>query len=331
MLSNFTTNFKFHHLPLRHFPPFPFFYNPFSQLSPNLFSQDTTFVCVYITTTTMTRPLLPLAALLSAAALATATYSQPGTPVIANPALQLTRRASAVSGSLTLNNGPVAWGTFVNSINTTGWHVLQITTNASFSDEQQAFSAGYLEGVLTAPQIWSAYNNLGSNASFTPTLEAYLNAQMDFIHSSIAQNIDDMWWHQVALVYAQLDGLYYGYTNATSPSQALPYHAFFATQIGCDMEDLVPAVHLMSLRGESRIGALPLHPQKEARRPANIPAPAPRIVRQDGLIEGDSGHCSSLVYVTKGHTELFVAQSTWAGGEYTTDNALICNERRIRS
>lgn len=45
------------------------------------------------------------------------------------------------------SNG-VAWASFQQTMNQTGWDVLQISTNASASDDLQAFSAGYIEVFL---------------------------------------------------------------------------------------------------------------------------------------------------------------------------------------
>ena len=42
----------------------------------------------------------------------------------------------------------IAWGSYNNSINVTGWGLLDIHGNASYSDSDIAAAAGYLEGAL---------------------------------------------------------------------------------------------------------------------------------------------------------------------------------------
>jgi len=57
-----------------------------------------------------------------------------------------------------------AWGTFANNLNVTGWGELNIRTGAGFSDAVQHHAAGFLEGALTASQIYPTYVN---NLAFT--------------------------------------------------------------------------------------------------------------------------------------------------------------------
>ena len=250
-------------------------------------------------------------------------YDEPGSRVLVAPVAELQRVGDTLSGTVRAAVGApaIASGKFTESLNTTGWHLLEIQTNSSFSDEQQAFAAGYLEGTLTASQIWLTAGNLGANASFDVNLNAFFDANTAFIRASIAANVADPWWHHVALVFAQLDGMFYGYTAAAPASQALPFHAFFSMAVGCDLEDIVPAVHLQARRAAGSVGwqggvALPEGPQRAARRKAaGFPAPPPAVVNELGIIEVDAGHCSSLVVVTPGNTELLTAQSTWASFE----------------
>ena len=47
----------------------------------------------------------------------------------------------------------VAWGYYEDAINQTGWATLDISSNQKSTDFVQAYSAGYLEGYLTADLI----------------------------------------------------------------------------------------------------------------------------------------------------------------------------------
>lgn len=46
-----------------------------------------------------------------------------------------------------------------NTANETGWVFLKIVTQSAYSDEEQFFAAGYLEGYLTYHEIYNAYLN----------------------------------------------------------------------------------------------------------------------------------------------------------------------------
>ena len=62
-----------------------------------------------------------------------------------------------------------AWGSFADEVNETGWSRLHILTNSSRSDEEQTFAAGYLEGLLTQPQIYHSFlNNFGPDVPRVP-------------------------------------------------------------------------------------------------------------------------------------------------------------------
>ncbi|KAL1446445.1 hypothetical protein MTO96_028825 [Rhipicephalus appendiculatus] len=55
---------------------------------------------------------------------------------------------------------PVAWGTFKNDINESGWAFLQIETNERAKDEVQAYAAGALEAYLTRQLIEYHWTNM---------------------------------------------------------------------------------------------------------------------------------------------------------------------------
>lgn len=54
----------------------------------------------------------------------------------------------------------VAYGKFTDSLFQTGWGILQIKTNKLFSDPVQMYAAGWLEGTLTADQIYPHFQNI---------------------------------------------------------------------------------------------------------------------------------------------------------------------------
>lgn len=75
----------------------------------------------------------------------------------------------------------VAYGSFLDGSHTvSNFGQLHITTSGDFSDDDQVFAAGYLEGYLTAPRIYQNLQNL--HTYFTNTLNASLDEPMQWIH-----------------------------------------------------------------------------------------------------------------------------------------------------
>lgn len=211
--------------------------------------------------------------------------------------------------------GPaLAWGTFTEGMTTIGWHRLEVASNASYSDEQQVYAAGFLEGALTWAHVWDAAQNLGANATLSPALTAFLAANAAFVASSSATNGTEPFWHHVALVYTQLRGLAAGYASVAPAGRALSFDALHALNLGCDFEDLADAVHAQEARRGGAAGggfALPGHPAAAASPARRLP----RRVLPGGEIDGDAGHCSALVRLTPGNGDLIAGQTTWAGFE----------------
>ena len=144
----------------------------------------------------------------------------------------------------------VAWGTFTNNINSTGWSFLEISTKESFPDKMQvgrnsqessndlvlkgayfqAFAAGYLEGTLTAELIYMHWFNTmrghceGDKQKVCDKINDYLKTNNEWIQSRIndecpeegdeTKNCTSPYWHHVSLFYEQFYGLNAGYQTA---------------------------------------------------------------------------------------------------------------------
>ncbi len=53
-----------------------------------------------------------------------------------------------------LDTNAVAFGEFQDTLQSSGWGILKIQTNPTFSDDIQMFGAGFLEGALTQERIY---------------------------------------------------------------------------------------------------------------------------------------------------------------------------------
>jgi len=127
----------------------------------------------------------------------------------------------AGAGSACTGNA-VATAIYKVGLNERGWDELTLTTNADFSDLDQAYAAGYLEGAMTWERIHSLYRAWIQNKyRKEPTRRAkifdYVLRQDKFLQSKIAEFAaqpmapEAKYWHAVALIRQQLMGMLDGY------------------------------------------------------------------------------------------------------------------------
>lgn len=111
-----------------------------------------------------------------------------------------------------------AVGSWQDTIDTTGWSNLLVRTRAAPQDdgaEAAAFSAGYLEGHLTAHRVVQHLSNarvgVGGGVRMDPLPEkvaGFLRATDAWTRDKVARaDPDDEYWNGVRFVLAQLDGL----------------------------------------------------------------------------------------------------------------------------
>ena len=95
----------------------------------------------------------------------------------------------------------VAYGSFANTLNVTGWSVLNIKTNGNSTDVQQHFGAGFLESYFTADQIYMTYlNNMNftfRNGVVPPAVEAFMNSQDAWARVQVQANPTDPFWQVI--------------------------------------------------------------------------------------------------------------------------------------
>ena len=139
--------------------------------------------------------------------------------------------------------GAIAVATYAPTINQTGWNVLNVTTSSLFSDEQQAYAAGFAEGAASYQDIVSAI----ANAAMLPfpALITYMRQNFEYMMAMVAQNPGDEYWHQVNLTMLQFHGILDG-ANSQAPdeaSQIALFNLWVQAAMG-DLIDLVPALNI---------------------------------------------------------------------------------------
>ena len=180
-----------------------------------------------------------------------------------------------------------------------GFGDLSISTAASFTDAEQMYAAGYLEGALTADQIFLHSINIrawiASNFGGQPPPQKYanfFNAQDAWSRSQVAANSSQR-WQGVGLLLSQFDGLRAGYAAVAPAGQAVDEYTFQQMNAIGDLLDLIPAL-------EAADSPLVKPWLWEEQTPAAIMDRARK-----------TQHCSGLFSVTGNFSDLFWGHSAW--------------------
>ncbi|XP_076033678.1 phospholipase B domain containing lamina ancestor [Oratosquilla oratoria] len=196
-------------------------------------------------------------------------------------------------GNYSLHEGNVAgWvarAYFQDNTFVDGWGYLELETNSRYPEEIQAFAAGFVEGATTTDMIYKAYRNTLEGfcdyrgQKFCAKLKKYLKTNMDWMLSQIsAKSKSCPVFHNVGLILQQLHGMEVGY-NSTAEKE-IPADSLLLMNLSGDLEDLEAAL----MADELSSSADQDHPRAK-----------------------DEGHCSALIKVLPGNTDLYVSHVTW--------------------
>ncbi|XP_059893075.1 phospholipase B-like 1 isoform X1 [Gadus macrocephalus] len=187
-----------------------------------------------------------------------------------------------------------AYGFYNDTLLLTGWGLLEVRAGygeKKQTDETTYFLAGYLEGFLTARQMFSHYSNmypqLIKDEEMVHTVESFLSKQNCWSREQVKlKGNSDILWRHMGLILAQLDGLQAGATYWSKTQQMEPLSLLavqFLNGMG-DLLDLVPALTPRSKSSSAGTGPW----------------------RMPGM-----GHCTALIKVLAGFENLLFAHSSW--------------------
>lgn len=149
---------------------------------------------------------------------------------------------------------PVAWASFQDDIQNTGWGYLEIESNFNVTDDVQAYAAGALEAHLTRQLMENQWENMfahycDNQTEFCAKLNGFLQKNLDYSRRQEAQlRNTDPYWNMVHLQMRQLLGLSDAFENATldtSHDLVNITRAFMFSLVG-DFLDLEPALRRTS-------------------------------------------------------------------------------------
>nr|XP_033813351.1 putative phospholipase B-like 2 [Geotrypetes seraphini] len=195
------------------------------------------------------------------------------------------------SGQLRITSGrqagAVAWATFTDQIQKTGWSFLDLETNKAYNDSLQAYAAGMAEAAVTEKLIYMHWMNTmvgycgpyQYQTQYCERLKNYIQTNLAWMQKQMETGEDPEYWHQVHLTLLQLKGLedsYNGQVAFPTETFSLSPFGFLLFQLGGDLEDLESALN----KSDSR------------------------------HILG-SGSCSALIKLLPGNQDLLVSHDTW--------------------
>ncbi len=114
---------------------------------------------------------------------------------------------------------------------------LELHTFDTTFEEVQSYKAGFFEGYITGDLIEMSYKTLWQNFSnyetlFCQLIKALVVENTVFIKSQIERYSEtDDYWHQLKLVYKQLEGMQKGYELSKEKNNKIPDENQFLSEI----------------------------------------------------------------------------------------------------
>jgi hypothetical protein len=188
----------------------------------------------------------------------------------------------------------IAKGTFRDvSQQTSGFETLDIQTSPADADSDQLWSAGWVEGYLTAERINQHYQNMlcqvDCSGNVPAEVSAFFKEQDAWSRKMVAANPDDTFWQHIGLLNAQFDGLVAGYAESSyGVSNPLSTWAFTMINAMGDLFDIMPAV-------------------SSSRRPDF----EKMTYHQAKTYLTRVGHCSALLKLMDDMSDIYIGHNAW--------------------
>lgn len=192
-----------------------------------------------------------------------------------------------VQNQISLGKNGIVYGKVdTESFHRHGWYKLHINTNTNaVSDQQLAYSAGYLEGVLMNEQIFEGFATFALTSGGimqSSHIQNFVSQQLTFVENNIKTNKTAYWTH-IDITLSQLRGIYAGYNaNVTIKAHNISWIDFVMFQMEDELGDI--------LQSFSTDEDTPIRSKFDE-------------------------HCSVLVRVNSNGSSLFASHDTWSGFE----------------
>ncbi|XP_059142725.1 phospholipase B-like [Physella acuta] len=192
-----------------------------------------------------------------------------------------------------------SFGTFDDSLLTTGWSILDISAGNAPSEEHSnddiMYAAGFLEGALTARQMENHFANTFEvffpnpvDEKLKEKLNQWFLKQREWADYMIKTNSNDPLWRHAGYIFSQLDGLYDGYKAVSGKNPPLDKFALNFLNANGDFFDL-----------------------RNVLNPSSIPNWRQFSPEEASDYFYNSGHCSVLIKILPGIENIFMSHSSW--------------------
>jgi hypothetical protein len=228
----------------------------------------------------------------------------------------------------------IAWGGFADKIAASGWAELRVTGtgNVGVANSVKMYAAGYVEGLLTCIRISEYYHNthqlllLGERSHHSLlAIRTQVNSQVEFIKANVnlvehiwPEEPGDVRWRHARFMLFQLWGMMDGYNYAAKHFKVhtLSLVDFFLLNSMSEISTMLTAYEPQKISDRAKAQSPPLvFLQKEGSRFLRK-SPTPTEEKDWRRLVTTEGHCSAIVRITEGYSDLMVAHSTWA--DYST-------------
>ncbi|XP_063715268.1 putative phospholipase B-like 2 [Symsagittifera roscoffensis] len=106
------------------------------------------------------------------------------------------------------HDNEVVTGTFTDKTESEGFSYLTIEANSAFPDEVQAYSAGYMEGILTSLKINQMFSNTGAGGwPISDNVKSFIAENLYFMKAKVDRNQDHSYWYHTGLLMFQIKGI----------------------------------------------------------------------------------------------------------------------------
>lgn len=207
-----------------------------------------------------------------------------------------------------------AWATYLPP-GKGGWPQLEVTTRSASRPEVvpnppatnlevEFFAAGMLEGALTCEEIHAYWENVrGASHQMAQSGLEFMLAQDRWVREQARlYATHDEYWHAVAMVMAQHDGMLAGH-NMFCPEQQLSAENFLMLNMDGDLYDLKVAFPATPWDPPYVLEKDKPHPHLQGRR--ERPSRGHRVHSSGGQ------HCSALFKLLPDHSDVYFGHDTW--------------------
>ncbi|KAJ5075778.1 phospholipase b-related [Anaeramoeba ignava] len=194
----------------------------------------------------------------------------------------------------------VCYAIFSDTMFEIGASKLHIYTNSEYDDEIQMYAAGFAEGYLTQQRIWDYLTNWKidfisdyNTTDWPHNITVFMEANENYLQEQCQNTSKTDYMNQICLNYEQYKGIFDGYSSVAPSEQNITSMDLWILNSGGDLDDLGIALFLLSEDPKEQEWAM-------------------KRIKDDHWQELHS-HCTGLVKVLDGNTDIFFSQDTWSG------------------